>query len=377
MLSQQAGAAVRRTGGDASLRIVDCDIHERPRAMRDLVPYLEPQFRRYITEAGYVPEFPRPHRQLTAGGVDRSDAKPTDGGPGGSDTELLRTQLLDECGVEFGILCGWLDLNASGTAPSWVEFKTALMSAYNDWIIDRWLPSDDRLAASIHLNAHDPAGAVREIERLASHPRMVQAIMYVGQHAFGDPYYHPIYETVQRHGLVLAMHHTANAQTALGWGRYYIEWSTCIPQVIQCQLASLVYNGVLEKFPQLKLIMVEAGFTWVPSFLWRMDQRYRELRAEVPWLRRLPSQMVREQVRFTTQPMDELTVKQLLQIFEQMESDELICFSTDYPHWDFDSPFSALPVGLPEELKRKIFRDNALHWYDKLRAVAVPDRQSW
>ena len=36
MLSHQAGAAVRLTGGDASLRIVDCDIHERPRAMRDL-----------------------------------------------------------------------------------------------------------------------------------------------------------------------------------------------------------------------------------------------------------------------------------------------------------------------------------------------------
>ena len=38
-----------------------------------------------------------------------------------------------------------------------------------------------------------------------------------------------------------------------------------------------------------------------------------------------------------------------------MGSDELICFSSDYPHWDFDSPLEALPPRLPEDLTRKIF----------------------
>ena len=51
-----------------------------------------------------------------------------------------------------------------------------------------------------------------------------------------------------------------------------------------------------------------------------------------------------------------------------MGSDELICFSTDYPHWDFDSPLEALPPGLGEDLTRKIFFENARATYRRLPA---------
>jgi predicted TIM-barrel fold metal-dependent hydrolase len=64
-------------------------------------------------------------------------------------------------------------------------------------------------------------------------------------------------------------------------------------------------------------------------------------------------------VRFATQPIEEMTARQFLGLIEQMESDELILFSTDYPHWDFDSPLRALPGGLPEDLTRRIFSENA------------------
>jgi predicted TIM-barrel fold metal-dependent hydrolase len=53
----------------------------------------------------------------------------------------------------------------------------------------------------------------------------------------------------------------------------------------------------------------------------------------------------------------------LLQIIEQMGSDELLMFSTDYPHWQFDSPSEALPSGLPQALERKILYDNARAFY--------------
>ena len=54
-----------------------------------------------------------------------------------------------------------------------------------------------------------------------------------------------------------------------------------------------------------------------------------------------------------------------------MESDELLCFSTDSPHWDFDSPLAALAAGLPEPLKRKIFYENARALYSRLPARAT------
>jgi uncharacterized protein len=348
-----------------ALSIIDTDIHERAE-LDALVPYLDKRFRHYITEAGWVPDRVLPYTQLTAGGLDRADAKTPDGRPGGSDLSMLQEQVLDEYGHEWGILTGWL--NASAFHPGWAEFKTALMTAYNDWQIENWLDKDDRLVGSIHVNIHDPKGAVREIERLADHPRMVQVMLYIGptDSPFGDPIYHPVYDAAARHNLVLGIHHSENSRTALGFHRYFIEWHTLVPQVFMSEVVSLVFNGVFDKHPDLKVIMIEGGFSYVPHLMWKMDQQYRELRAEVPWVKRMPSDIVREQIRFATQPVEEFTWEQFSQLIDQMGSDELLCFSTDYPHWDFDSPLEALPADLPEDLSRKIYYENASAIYQKL-----------
>lgn len=157
--------------------IIDVDIHERADT-KDLLPHLDSKFRHYIEQAGWVPDRALPFAQLTVGGLDRADAKTPDGRPGGSDLGLMREQLLDEYDHEYGILTGWL--NAGALHPGWSEFKTALMSAYNDWQVENWLDKEDRLVGSININPYDPQGAVREIERLASHPKMVQVMMYIG-----------------------------------------------------------------------------------------------------------------------------------------------------------------------------------------------------
>jgi len=351
------------------LAIIDTDIHERA-AESDLVPYLDPRFRHYITEAGWTPDRILPYTQLTAGGLDRADAKMPDGRPGGSDLGMLQEQVLDEYGHEWGILTGWL--NASALHPGWAEFKTALMTAYNDWQIENWIDKEERLVGSIHVNMNDPAGAVREIERLADHPRMVQVMLYIGptDSAFGEPQYHGVYEAAERHGLVIGIHHSENSRTALGFHRYFIEWHTLVPQCFMSQAVSLVFNGVFDKYPELKVILIEGGFSYVPHLLWKMDQQYRELRAEVPWVKRMPSYIIREQMRFATQPVEEFTSEEFLRIIDQMGSDELLCFSTDYPHWDFDNPLEALPSDIPDDLRRKIFSENARGIYSRLPAKA-------
>jgi predicted TIM-barrel fold metal-dependent hydrolase len=194
----------------------------------------------------------------------------------------------------------------------------------------------------------------------------VQVILYIGDRAFGDPVYHPIFEAAVRNGLPVGIHHSENSPTALGFHRYYVEWHTLVTQVFMSQIASLLFNGVFDKFSELKVIMLEGGFTYVPHLMSRADQQYKELRSEVPWVKRMPSAIIRQQVRFATQPTEEMTLERFLQLIEWMESDELLCFSTDYPHWDFDSPWEALPQGLPEELKRKIFSENARRLYTRM-----------
>ncbi|WP_200834479.1 amidohydrolase family protein [Amycolatopsis alkalitolerans] len=341
-------------------------MHERA-DLQALVPYLEPMWRKYITDFGWQPERVLPYSQYAAGGLDRLDAKLPDGRPGGSDYDLLRRQLLDEHDIDYAVLTGWLD--ASALQPGWAEFKTALMSAYNDWQIADWLSRDDRLLGSVHVNAHDPIGAAREIDRIGSHPKMVQAILYIADKAFGDPYYHPIYEAIARNNLALGFHHSENAPTALGFHRYFVEWHTLVPQVFMSELVSLIFNGVFDKHPELKVFMIEGGFTYVPHLMSRADQQYKELRSEVPWVKRMPSDIIRQQVRFATQPTEEMSLTQFMRLIDWCESDELFCFSTDYPHWDFDSPTEALPQGLSEDLQRKIFVENAQNGYAKMPAL--------
>jgi len=126
----------------------------------------------------------------------------------------------------------------------------------------------------------------------------------------------------------------------------------------------MVLRGVFEKFPTLRVVMIENGFGWLPPLMWRMDKRWRELHSEVPWLRRLPSEYILDSVRFTTQPMEEPPRGgELARLIEMMGSDELLMFATDYPHWDFDSPTRALPSELDAELRSRILGRNAIDFY--------------
>ena len=60
-------------------------------------------------------------------------------------------------------------------------------------------------------------------------------------------------------------------------------------QVFQAQVLSLVSEGVFDLFPSLRVALIEAGFTWMPSLMWRFDKEWRGLRHLTPWVKRLPS----------------------------------------------------------------------------------------
>ncbi|WP_209125142.1 amidohydrolase family protein [Alkalihalobacillus sp. BA299] len=352
------------TEKQSKLNLIDTDIHERV-LYEDLLKYLDNPWKKYITDCRWIQEKHMPYVQPAIAGVDRADARIPDGRPAGSDLDFMREQLLDACGHEIGILTGALDPSPS-SMHGWFEMAAALASAYNDWQIENWLERDERLYGSVHIAAGDPQVAVREIERIGSHPKMVQVLLPIDDFMWGDPYYHPIFEAAERNQLMIGMHHNEPPIYFGKWPRYFIEWHTLIPAAHMMQVTNMVFNGVFEKYPQLKLMMIEGGFTHVPHLMRKMDQQYKDLRHEVPWIKRMPSDIIKEHIRFTTQPLEELSKKEFLQLIDQMGTDELICFSTDYPHWDYDSPFEALPPNLDEGLKRKLFSDNARAFYPKL-----------
>jgi uncharacterized protein len=339
--------------------IIDTDIHETFTSLQDLVPYLQEPWRGLIVRGAWVGTPPR-IAYWASHGVNRADSIPDDKTPAGSSYELLKEQVLDLYPIRYGILTGQL---SPGVMPGQFEFATALASALNDYVAEHWLSKDARLLTSLHVAPQEPLAAAREIDRLGDHPQVVQVLLPIGKWAYGDPFYHPIFEAAARHNLIIAMHHQGAVNGALGQERYYMEWHVNVPQGAMSMLSSLVCNGVFDKFPTLKFNILESGYSWLPHVMWRLDQNYKSLHLEVPWVKQLPSIYIRERVKFSTQPVEDISVENWLRLIGMLESDRMLVFATDYPHWDFDSPEASIPRALPADLRHKIFYENARELY--------------
>lgn len=349
------------------ISFIDCDIHNVVPADNVLKPYLPLRWRNYMdmiglrSYHGFAQNIPYP--KGNAGGT-REDAWPPSGVLPGADLGFMREQLLDVYPIEYGVL------NCLYRAGEQLhdEYSAALCRAVNDWQIAEWLDPEPRLRASIVIPYENAEFAVEEIQRAAKHPGFVQVLILPRtREPLGRRKYWKIYEAAESLGLPIALHFGGlggNAITSHGFPSYYIEDHTVMAQAFQCQVISLVCEGVFERFPNLKVMLVEGGFAWLPSLMWRLDKTWKRLKEEVPILTRKPSEYIREHMRVTTQPIEEPPKPEyLLQVIEQLGTDKMLMFATDYPHWDFDAPDQVFPPKFPQKLKHKIFYENAQVFY--------------
>jgi predicted TIM-barrel fold metal-dependent hydrolase len=335
--------------------IADCDVHENLVSPAQLLPYLAEPYKSWVGNGGFNPPV---FSYVIPFSVTRGDARP-DVGPAGSSLELLREQLLDRYGVRWALMNGHFHPTAFQCQPA---AASALASAYNDWLREEWLDKDERLYGSIAINGRDPVAAVREIDRVATDPRFRQVMLSVVGVRWSEPQYDPIFEAAQRNGLQIGMHlYGIAASPALGNPDYFVDMHSVENQGYIGLFASLILNGTLEKFPDLGVALLEGGFAWIPSMLWRMDRYWKELRAEQPLLKRRPSEYV-DRFLFTTQPLEFDAAARFTEILDQIGTDEIIAYSSDYPHFDFDAPNRVIPALAPE-LRQKVMVDNALRFY--------------
>ena len=110
---------------------------------------------------------------------------------------------------------------------------------------------------------------------------------------------------------------------------------------------------MFAKFPGLNVVLMESGVTWLPGYLWRLTKFWKGLRSEMPWVSDPPAGIVRDRVRLTLQPFDgPPDPASIGRFMEQMGSDEMLLFSTDYPHWQFEGT-GAVPAGLVRRWREK------------------------
>ncbi len=343
--------------------IVDADIHNVVPSVRTLLPYLSEHWREYVNTSAFkgVVDTAYPERAPTSV---RQDYRPAKGQAAGADLDLLRQHVLDAWDVQFGILNCAYALESIHNPDA----AAALASAVNDWQVAEWLEKEPRLRASIVVPSHYPELAAAEIDRVGAHAGFVQVVIPVRSEApYGNRRYHPIFAAAERHDLVVGIQFggaPGNPPTGAGWPSYYLEEYVGMAQIFQTQVLSLIVEGVFDRFRSLRIALIEGGFTWLPSLMWRIDKDWKGLRREVPWNTRVPSEYIKEHIRLTTQPLDAAPDPEFMQqIVQQMGSDELLMFATDYPHWQFDAPEEAFPIPVSADLSQKIMGDNARAFY--------------
>lgn len=342
---------------------IDCDVHPVVPSITTLEPYLDDHWREVIATSQFSGPTDQAHPPNLATSL-RADLEPVDGKPPGATLASMREQVLDPLGIEAAILS--CDYGVESVRNP--DAAAAMASAVNDWQIAEWLGPEPRLRASITVPSQQPAMAVREIERVADHPGFVAVYLPIRSAIpYGNRIWWPLFEAIVQHGLVVELHFGGSsgfAPTASGWPTSWLEEYVDMASAFQSQLTSLICEGTFDRFPDLRVALIESGFAWLPAFLWRFDKGWRGLRREVPWTRRPPTEYVLEHVRIALQPVDgPLDSTGLLTLIDQLQSEELLMFSTDYPHRHTSEGLEAVPDGLPEAVAAKLLADNARSHY--------------
>ncbi|WP_433046022.1 amidohydrolase family protein [Dactylosporangium sp. CS-033363] len=359
--------------GETRYGIFDADVHPRTFAPApDLVAYLPERWRRYVGEFGPFHkargERPR-HREFAS----RWDAQTPDGGPPGSDPAFAAEQLLDRydmSGAMINDIAGFVMAGAGGQPA---EMAGAYCRAMNEYRRDFWLAGDPRWYGSITVPYELPTAAVEEIrfckEEMGEYNDRWKQVFLAPDNLrpAGHPSYWDIYEACEHYDLPVAFHVLAGHRiTPSGSPDFYFEEHCDFALFNFPLISSLIFEGVFNRFPRLKIVLVELAWSWAVPFAWRLDHAYRMHRQEVPHLDRLPSQYLAEHVYYTTQPMEEPEndkwFDDILAQFEASGMSRNLLYSSDYPHWDFDEP-AALPKTLGPEQLRRILGQNASDLY--------------
>jgi predicted TIM-barrel fold metal-dependent hydrolase len=343
--------------------IVDADIHNTWPEPSALDPYLPARWRRLRADLGERLHAGAQYPRLNPAAA-RTDAWPPGGGLPGSSLELMREQLLDRWSVGHGILNPLLE---AGELLN-LEYGAAFARALNDWQVAEWLEPEPRLRASITVPYEDARLAVAEVERRADDRRFVQVLLASRTlEPLGRRRYWPLYDAAQALDLPIGIHFGGAGgfpTTAAGLPSFYFEEHAGMATAFQDQLTSLVFEGVFERFPELKVVLIEGGFAWLLPLMWRLDRTWRMLRDELEHVTRPPSELIREHVYLTTQPIEEPPRPEFLpRLLDRMDMDDRLLFATDYPHWDFDAPDRALPPLLRGTRRDRLLRGNARALY--------------
>ena len=250
---------------------------------------------------------------------------------------------LDEVGVEATVLYPTAGVASSNIVnPDWALDATR---AYNDWLHETYLQHSPRFhgLALLPQAVLNPNSAAEELRRAVTKLGMRGAVMPSNSlHAppLGTPNYSPVYEVANELGCCVAIHGGVHGSMGMdGLDPYAAVHAIGHPLGQMISLASIVFNGVLERFPNVRFGFLEGGVAWFLFCLERFDRSYdthvmRDLRGS--YLKLSPSEKVSDYIVRHVKARRIFVGceggEPLLATAVKMVGHEPFMYSTDFPH---------------------------------------------
>jgi predicted TIM-barrel fold metal-dependent hydrolase len=260
--------------------------------------------------------------------------------PGGVDPHARLTDM-DTDGIDVAVLFGTLALGLWSVRD--IDLQVACCRAFNDWLAAYCAADPARLRPAAALPLASIDDAVAEANRAVRELGAVTLTLHatIAGRNLDDPAVFPLYEAAERLDVAVGIH---AGGTGLAVDRfvdqYALAHACAFPMDIMLGTTTLLGGGVLERFPRLRVALLEAGCGWFPSFLERLDEHHEKRPAEMPGVPRPPSEYVTEgRVVISCEPEEH----GIAYAVERLGPGAVV-FASDYPHWDAEFPGSVAAV---------------------------------
>jgi predicted TIM-barrel fold metal-dependent hydrolase len=288
--------------------------------------------------------------------------------PFGSMDPDERLKVLDAEGIDAAILYTTVGLLWEAELDD-AELSQAYTRAYNRWICD-FCSGTDRLVATAHLSLSDPTAAAAELERAVNEGGARGCYVAPFTHdakPLGHPDNDPVFAAAQDLDVPFAIHPTFEPQWTKG--ERFGSWenvkqlrlltSVMASDGVRQQFTTLFDYGVFDKFPRLKVLVLESGGGWIGYWLDRIDAVYGHtfIGTRVP-LKDKPSDYFRERIWISCDP-DERSIAAMAERFG-----DRFLWASDFPHADHTPEYiddlNGLAASFSDDARRRNFLgDNA------------------
>jgi predicted TIM-barrel fold metal-dependent hydrolase len=284
-----------------------------------------------------------------------------------------------DMGIDVTIVNAGLKFPNAGRYPT---IMNELTRAYNDYVLEEVVDTDNGVFATLLLPVWDVDFTVQELERVGDHEGFVGAHQWFSRaKPFGAIEYDPIYEKLVELDLPLTLHPSAAYSSRFSQigdtMRSYVEVSTtAMGHVMMASVMNMIMTGLFEKFPDFEVVIQEAGTLWIPYAAYRGDEIYRSYPEDVALVERMqeldrkylekqPSECIFENMYTTTQPIALPDRSDLAEAALKLtHADEMYMFSSDWPHGTVDAPNWMFENNkIDDSLRSRIAHENAAEVY--------------